>query len=117
MADYVHGQLARCWNVPAGTIGAGGVTIRFKLDRKGFLIGAPELAGHEADVRIELDENGTVTGNPRIVATPQDKVRATLIRSAITAIQKCSTFPGLVKLAPYDSWKEIAVTFKPPELR
>ena len=117
VADYVHGRIARCWHVPAGTIGIGAVTIRFKLDNKGLLIGAPELAGHEADVRIELDDDGEVTGKPRLVATPQDKKRAALVRSAIKAVQKCSAFPDLVKLAPYDDWKEIAVTFKPPELR
>lgn len=117
VADYVHGRIARCWNVPPGTVGAGAVTIRFKLDRNGLLIGAPKLAGHEADVRIEIDGNGAVAGNPRIVPTPRDKKRAAVVRSAIKAIRQCSAFPDLVKLAPYDDWKEIAVTFKPPELR
>lgn len=117
VADYLHGQIARCWNVPVDTAGIGAITIGFKLDRKGRIAGGPVLANHEADVRIELDDNGKVASPPRIIATQQDEKHTALVRSAIKAIRKCSPFPALTKLAPYDSWKEIAVTFRPSELR
>ncbi len=112
-ADYVRGQIVRCWIGPADASGIGAVIIRLKLDRKGLVRETPELAGHEATVRIQLDDNGTVVGPPRIVATPQDKKRAALVQSAIRAIRKCSPFPKLVELAPYDSWKEMTITFDP----
>lgn len=114
-SDYVRGQIARCWTAPASAAGIGPVTIRFKLDRKGSLLGTPELAGHVADVRIELDDNGAVVGTPRIVAKPRDDERAAFVRSAIRAIRKCAPFPKLARLAPYRDWKEMTLTFDPSE--
>lgn len=115
--DHVRGQIARCWTVPANAAGIGPVAIRFKLDRKGFVLGTPELAGHVADIRVELDDSGAVVGTPRIVAKPQDEERVAFVRSAIRAIRKCAPFPKLAELAPYRDWKEMTLTFDPSENR
>jgi len=117
VADYLRDQVARCWNPPAGTAGIGAVFITFQLDRRGRIAGTPLLAGHEADVRIELDDKGEVANPPRIIETQQDGRRAAVVRHAISAIRKCSPFPGLAKLAPYENWREITLTFEPRGLR
>lgn len=117
VADYLRDRISRCWNRPGGTAGIGAVIITFKLDRRGRIAGIPVLAGHKADVRIELDDKGEVAGPPRIIATQQDKRRAAVVQSATSAIRKCSPFPGLTKLAPYESWREITLTFEQRGLR
>jgi hypothetical protein len=117
VTDYLHGQIAQCWNIPRDTVGIGAVTIAFKLDRRGRIVGTPALGGHEADIGIELDDKGELASPPRIIAIQPDIKRTTFVQSAITAIQECSPFPALIKLAPYNSWKQVMVTFKPPQPR
>jgi hypothetical protein len=117
VADYLRDRIGRCWDRPAGTAGIGAVIIRFKLDRRGRIADTPVLAGHKTDVRIELNDKGEVVSPPRIIATQQDKRRAAVVRHSISAIRKCSPFPGLAKLAPYENWREITLTFEPRGLR
>ncbi len=117
VVDYLRSQIARCWHPSSGTAGVGAIIIRFELDRRGRISGTPVLAGHKANVRIELDDRGEVVNPPRIIATQQHKRHAAVARSAISAIRKCSPFPGLTKLAPYENWREIALTFEPRGLR
>ena len=89
IGDYLMKAIQICWNMPANTSSI-------------------------ARVQISLNKDGSLAGPPKILGpvTPPDKVA----ESAVRAITRCAPFPGLTSYAAqYDLWRDVVLTFKPPE--
>lgn len=94
LAAALHGKIAACWLRPA------------------------DLPDHVQAVRVKfsLTEAGELDGSPAIDGpVGGDAATKTFAASAVRAVVRCAPFAGLAKLAPYDAWKTVVVTFKRPD--
>ncbi|MDK9695697.1 MAG: cell envelope integrity protein TolA [Siculibacillus sp.] len=90
--DALVGQIKRCWNPPIGSAEAGiGVTLRFSMN-----------------------QDGTLSGQPEIVDTPNHPLGVALAASARRALQQC----GPYKMPPekYAAWRLVEATFNPKDV-
>nr|WP_298100253.1 hypothetical protein [uncultured Shinella sp.] len=95
LATALHQKIAQCWNVPADLPAhVDAVRVGFSLTEAGELDGSPKI-------------DGPVAGDP---------ATKTFVASAVRAVVRCAPFTGLEKLAPYDTWKSVSVTFRRPEM-
>ena len=79
------GSVQKCWNPPTAT--AGKVTVRFKLDRSGAVVGTPQTSG------------GQTTGEGADL----------LAAAARRAVLRCQ--PYALPAEKYESWSEVTVNF------
>lgn len=61
------------------------------------------------EVRIKFKSDGTLDGRPKILNEPTGDDLILIIDSAIRALVRCQPFK--LRVASYESWKEIDVTF------
>ncbi|GAB1583221.1 cell envelope integrity protein TolA [Phyllobacterium phragmitis] len=92
--DALRGQIARCWNVPAGAADAKGlrVTVKMRLTEAGEIEGAPEVVSGGGD-----------SGIGRVAA-----------ESARRAVIRCA--PYNLPRDKYDAWADVIVNFDPSEM-
>jgi colicin import membrane protein len=92
--DALRGQVQRCWNIPAGAADAGNlkVSVKFKLDQAGALVGPVEI----------ISGGGT------------DGVQRAAAESARRAVARCS--PYTLPAEKYDAWADVIVNFDPSEM-
>ncbi len=94
LAAALQGKIAPCWAVPADLPDhVAGVRVRFSLTASGALDGPPAIEGR-------------ISG---------DSATKAFAASALRAVVRCAPFTGLARLAPYDAWKTVAITFRRPE--
>jgi hypothetical protein len=85
-------QIVRCWAVPGDvTKSTTAVTLTFKLGRDGALTSVP-----------------TIVANPVILEYSKQ-----FVASASRAIKACA--PYRLPEDEYDTWKDVKITFDPPE--
>lgn len=88
----LHSQIGRCWVMPPETTSrTTPVTLTFRLGRDGLVQGVPTIV-HNADVL----EYGKV-----------------FVISASDAVRACQPYD--LPADQYDIWKEVKITFRPPE--
>lgn len=91
---YVHDKVTACWNVPPAAAPAGTIV----------------------RIRLELDRDGGVTGEPIVLDQPLALGIARLAESARRAVIRCAPYDGLKRYgALYPRWREIILNFRQPD--
>ena len=89
IAAFVQ-KIRECWIIPPGAR-EGNITVK---------------------VRIQLNEDGSVSGQPEVMNGPGDYLFSTTAQSTITAILGCQNYDFLPK-DQYDVWKDLVLNFNP----
>ncbi|MDX3929154.1 MAG: hypothetical protein QHC90_25555 [Shinella sp.] len=93
--DALRGQIQNNWSIIPGMADASDVRIQ---------------------VKMQLDRNGDIVGEPEVVATGgSDAARRALAGGARRAIMKSRPFKGL-PAEKYDAWSEVVVNFDPSSM-
>jgi outer membrane biosynthesis protein TonB len=90
---YIRDQLVGCWNPPVGASNADELIVR---------------------VRFQLNQDGSLTGNPVVMNSgggPQFRAAAD---SALRAVRKCS--PMQLPAESYDYWQDVEINFNPKDM-
>ncbi len=94
--DSFRISVNRCWNVDPGSVAAR-VTV---------------------EVAFELDRNGLVVGQPRLVASDGDQSATNIaFEAARRAILRCQSGGYALPADKYEQWKEVVFTFDPSGMR
>jgi hypothetical protein len=93
--DALRSQMMKCWNVP---------------------IGAPDPRALVLRVKVDLNQDGTVSGAPQLLDTQglSDPYFRAASESAIRAVKMCA--PYKLPTEKYDAWNEVTVTFDPTKM-
>ena len=83
-------KIRECWIIPPGAR-EGNITVK---------------------VRIQLNEDGSVNGQPEVMNGPGDYLFSTTAQSTVTAILGCQNYDFLPK-EQYDVWKDLVLNFNP----
>jgi hypothetical protein len=63
-------------------------------------------------VRVRLNRDGSLAGEPTVLAASENKPTREVEQSAVNAIKKCAPFRGLSKFADtYEDWREVTINF------
>lgn len=89
IAAFVQ-KIRECWIIPPGAR-EGNITVK---------------------VRIQLNEDGSVNGQPEVMNGPGDYLFSTTAQSTVTAILGCQNYDFLPK-EQYDVWKDLVLNFNP----
>ena len=93
--DALRGQIQNNWSIIPGLADSADVRIQ---------------------VKMQLDQNGDIIGEPEVVATGgSDSARRALAGGARRAIMKSRPFKGLPP-EKYDAWSEVVVNFDPSQM-
>lgn len=93
VARYLHNKVSSCWIIPAT---------------------AP--AGRTVRIRIELDRDGALVGEPVVLAPPPEPGVMVLIEAARRAVVRCAPYDGVKRYAAlYPHWREIIINFRPED--
>jgi colicin import membrane protein len=91
----LQARIKQCWNVPAGVRDAENIEIR---------------------VYFELRKDGTVAGQPRLLAGPPMANGPAIAESAIRAIQQCQPYTFLPQSEYVGGWDRLDITFSSRDL-
>ncbi|MHA1548260.1 MAG: cell envelope integrity protein TolA [Alphaproteobacteria bacterium] len=91
--DALRSQLRACWSVPLGWTDPSEVRVV---------------------LRLFLNPDGTVAGQPRVVETPSGRYSTAAPESALRAVRRCA--PYNLPREKYAAWKEILVHFDPVDM-
>lgn len=96
LAQMVQQQISPCWSVPGG---------------------AKDVQGMKIAVRIQLNQDGTLRGAPRIEDTGKmsDPFYRAVAESALRALRNPNCSPLKLPLDEYDLWRDITFLFEPGE--
>ena len=83
-------RIRECWVIPPGAR-EGNITVK---------------------VRIQMNPDGSVAGNPEIMNGPGDFLFDTTARSTVAAILGCQNYDFLPQ-DKYDVWKDLVLNFNP----
>lgn len=95
LAQLVEQQIRQCWNIP---------------------VGAKDVAEMRIEIRIRLNPDGTLRGQPRVGDARRmqsDHVFRAVAESAVRALRKPRCSPLRLPFAHYDIWKDITLNFDP----
>ena len=87
--------MGKCWNVP---------------------VGAPDPTALVFRVKVDLNQDGSVSGTPQLLDTGglSDPYFRAASESAIRAVKMCA--PYKLPVEKYDTWSEVTVTFDPTKM-
>jgi outer membrane biosynthesis protein TonB len=91
--DALRAQIQACWNPPAGAAEAKELIVR---------------------VRIILNQDGSLSGEPTLVTRGGNSFFQIAAESAMRAIRRCQ--PYRLPIAKYEAWKDVEVTFDPRDM-
>lgn len=63
-----------------------------------------------ASLKLRLNQDGTLSADPEILAKPEGASGEAFAQSAVSAIKKCQPF-AVLDPYPYERWKEIIINF------
>jgi colicin import membrane protein len=96
ISDLLQRQIERCYSPPPGATG-GRATNPF--------------------VSVQLAQDGTLQGQPRVARAGTSAVDQAIAGAALRAVQRCAPYRIPAKFAPYYSdWQALSVEFVPPDL-
>lgn len=90
--DGLIAQMRGCWNLLPGEIESG-LSVR---------------------LLVSLNPDGSVSGNPQILAQDSSATGISIARAAVTAVRKCG--PYRLAAEKYDDWRQVDVTFRASDL-
>jgi len=91
--DALRAKLAQCWSPPLGWTDPAQVRVVLMLN---------------------LNQDGTVAGDPQVLEAPQGQYAETAPESALRAVRRCA--PYNLPADKYDAWKQVKVTFDPKDM-
>jgi hypothetical protein len=91
--DALRSKLAQCWSPPLGWTDPAQVRVVLMLN---------------------LNQDGTVDGDPSVLEAPQGQYSTTAPESAVRAVRRCAPYD--LPADKYDSWKQVKVTFDPKDM-
>ena len=91
----LQARIRQCWNVPAGVRDAENIEVR---------------------VYFELRKDGTVAGQPRLLAGPPNANGPAIGESAVRAIQQCQPYTFLPQSEYVGGWDRLDITFSSRDL-
>jgi colicin import membrane protein len=91
--DALRAQIQRCWSPPVGARAAQELIITVQLD---------------------LNQDGTLVGEPKLVNRGTNPFFQVAAESALRAIRRCA--PYRLPIAKYDVWRSVEVTFDPRDM-
>ncbi|MGO4735656.1 cell envelope integrity protein TolA [Bosea sp. 2KB_26] len=92
LVGIIQDQLLRCWNVPIGLANAK----------------APVVPS----VRMKLNTDGSLVGQPSVINTSSDPLFRVAADSALTATRRCAPLRIPAQFAAYyDDWRDVVVNF------
>ncbi|MCC2112278.1 MAG: cell envelope integrity protein TolA [Hyphomicrobiales bacterium] len=91
--DALRGQIARCWSPPVGAIGAEALVV---------------------SIQMELNEDGSLAGSPRVLNSDSDPSFRAAADSAIRAVRRCA--PYTLPPEKYAAWRDVKVNFDPRQM-
>lgn len=94
LAQAIRSQIIPCWNPPSGSAGVMTVTLRLRLDRKGAVVGLPEVTGGSGSA--------------------PDAARRAFDESARRAVLRCA--PLELPSDLYNLWADIELNFDPRDI-
>jgi hypothetical protein len=96
LAQMVQQQISPCWSIPGG---------------------AKDVQGMKIAVRIQLNQDGTLRGAPRLEDTGKmsDPFYRAVAESALRALRNPTCSPLKLPLDQYDLWRDITFIFEPGE--
>ena len=83
-------RIKECWVIPPGAR-EGNITVK---------------------IRIQINQDGTIAGNPQVMNGPGDFLFETTARSTVAAIMQCQNYDFLPP-EQYDVWKDLVLNFNP----
>ena len=90
LADYFTGQYLSCWTY----------------------FGLASSANYVPAVRLHLQQDGTLIGQPLLTNPPSDPNQRSLAESAVRAVQKCNPLKIPDRFTPfYDRWRDQIIRF------
>jgi colicin import membrane protein len=91
--DALRAQIQACWNPPVSM-----------ADAKDLVV----------EVRLMLNQNGTLSGEPLVVNRSGHPLFAVAAESATRAIRRCQPFR--LPVAKYEVWRDVIVAFDPRDM-
>jgi hypothetical protein len=91
--DALRARISQCWSPPIGWTDPSEVRVVMKMD---------------------LNQDGSVAGNPQVVAAPGGRYAQTAPESAARAIRRCA--PYVLPPEKYAEWQEIQIVFDPTDM-
>ncbi|KAA5596283.1 cell envelope integrity protein TolA [Blastochloris sulfoviridis] len=91
--DALRAQIQRCWNPQVGAAEARDLIVR---------------------VRIALNQDGSLAGQPMLVDHGGGAYFQVAAESAMRAIRRCA--PYTLPVAKYEAWRDVEVTFDPRDM-
>lgn len=94
LVDWLRKKIEECWNPPMGVQEAQNLIIKLK---------------------IELDQNGNVIGEPEVQNSSMDPLFGVASASAVRAVLRCQPYD---RLPPdqYENWRSIILNFDPSQM-
>ncbi|MFD2236119.1 cell envelope integrity protein TolA [Aureimonas populi] len=92
--DALRGQIARCWNPPAGVMEAGSLRV---------------------SIQMSLDQTGALQGMPQIVSgSGSSSAERAAGEAALRAVRRCA--PYNLPIEKYETWSQVQINFDPSEM-
>ncbi len=91
--DMLRARIAQCWNPPVGGVGVAGFTVK---------------------LRLQLNQDGTLTQAPQIMNSGNSPIHRAAADSAIRAVWQCQ--PYQLSPAKYGQWRDMVLNFDPREM-
>jgi len=92
LIGIIQDQLMKCWNVPIALANARGSVV--------------------PQVRMKLNTDGSLVGQPGVVNSSSDPLFAVAASSALTATRRCAPLRIPAQFAAYyDDWRDVVVNF------
>lgn len=92
LIGIIQDQLMKCWNVPIALANARGAVV--------------------PQVRMKLNADGSLVGQPGVVNSSSDPLFAVAASSALTATRRCAPLRIPAQFAAYyDDWRDVVVNF------
>ncbi|PTM41395.1 cell envelope integrity protein TolA [Bosea sp. 124] len=92
LIGIIQDQLMKCWNVPIALANARGAVV--------------------PQVRMKLNTDGSLVGQPGVVNSSSDPLFAVAASSALTATRRCAPLRIPAQFAAYyDDWRDVVVNF------
>ena len=91
--DMLRARIAQCWNPPVGGVGVAGLTVK---------------------LRLQLNQDGTLTQAPQIMNSGNSPIHRAAADSAVRAVWQCQ--PYQLSPAKYGQWRDMVLNFDPREM-
>jgi hypothetical protein len=91
--DALRAKIAQCWSPPPGGLGADAIVVK---------------------IRLQLNEDGTLTGLPTVANSGNSAFFQAAADSAVRAVYQCQ--PYVLPAEKYSLWRDMILNFDPRQM-